>query len=177
MSEDILKHQLINRLYDKGISYGTMPSVQRPKTENMRPYTAVLPSSRQQKRAYSPHTAAGAYGRTQPNFNPATATLPHPMNQFFSGGEFKDITQDIQPSTEFGGAPTDPLQGIQETQHKRIKSSSYKGLPKVNEQTGPRSAQKAYKYVRYTDYDKEKFAKPRTSLLGGSNSIYIYIYI
>ena len=43
-SQLVLKEQLRDRLYDKGVSTGKMPSIQRPNSEHMRPCTAKLSS-------------------------------------------------------------------------------------------------------------------------------------
>ena len=54
--QNMLKEQLKDRLYDKGVNPGKLPSVTRPNSERMRPYTAKLASKLAQKQG---HVGAG----------------------------------------------------------------------------------------------------------------------
>ncbi len=53
-SQNNLKEQLRDRLYDKGVNAGKMPSVQRPFSEHMRPYTAKLTAKLSKRLAPEP---------------------------------------------------------------------------------------------------------------------------
>jgi len=150
-----LKMNLMNRLYDKGISFGTMPSVKRPNSENMRPYTARVPAHQNP-------------GSTLEGAEELEFLKSGPMNKF------KDITEQLEKSSTILN-PIPPIPGRNKqpstaTPHLHIRSSEIKAkkLKTSSSQANLKSAR--LPLIQYGTYEKKKYARPRTSLLGVRNS-------
>ena len=82
-----LKEQLRDRLYDKGVNIGKMPSIQKPNSEHMRPFTATMNRNSSQKAKLSQQNK---HGPTL--ISPAISNLRTPM---------------IQPEEDLIFSPTD----------------------------------------------------------------------